>query len=51
MLRYTFVILRILKNIRLKNKDKLEMDTKLEGCLFFNNWDIVFRNVKSRDPF
>ena len=27
------------------------MDTKLKGCLFLNNWDMVFRNVKSRDSF
>lgn len=27
------------------------MGTNLEGSLFFNNWDIVFRNVKARDSF
>lgn len=27
------------------------MGTNLEGSLFFNNWDIVFRNVKARDSY
>lgn len=34
------------------NKVKgIEMETNLECSLFFNNWDIVFRNVKARDSF
>ena len=28
-----------------------KMGANLESSLFFNNWDIVFRNVKSRDSF